>query len=293
VQSEDFPPNVLVGSAGCPCVTNPALHSSEVACEYNGTDTGVINAEGDCFPSNYGIASCVPWDKNMPTICKSQGIVGGEPDHCDKPWCYVDPANCDRPNRAGSIFTNQTYSYETCGYKDTFADERSTNKERAFATSQLEGITLRVTFPGDWLWSLTTEENGDRGGVYPSVMARIFREYSVNWVVKPISNSSKAFSPNSSYTACVHDVAIGETDMCIGEFWTNNERISIMEQEGAFSTTVTQDDFYLVATREERTETLRQAVGNFFALCQSPVWVCTVLIVLYVSLAMYAIFRRL
>jgi hypothetical protein len=62
-----------------------------------------------------------------------------------------------------------------------------------------------------------------------------------------------------------------------------------MEQEGAFSSTVTQDNFYVVAPKVEVTQTFRQALGNFFALAHVRVWMFTVLIVLYVALAMYSI----
>ena len=121
-------------------------------------------------------------------------------------WCYIDVTNCDRPHQTGLYFAASSYSFATCGYKDTFAPEIS--REDIFVQQHLNGKTLRVTFPGDWLWSLWTEPNGDRGGLYPSIISKVFREYAVNWKVQPLSNSSKAFSPDSTYHACVHDVAI-------------------------------------------------------------------------------------
>ena len=38
-----------------------------------------------------------------------------------------------------------------------------------------------------------------------------------------ISNTSLS-QYSSSYSACVHDVAMNETDMCIGPFWLTSER---------------------------------------------------------------------
>jgi hypothetical protein len=243
VQADYFPPNAPHGASGCPCISDALLHSPEATCLYNGTNTGIINAKGDCFPSNYGIGSCIPWDENLPS-CKSEGVVGGESDYCDKPWCYIDVTNCDRPHQTGLYFAASSYSFATCGYKDTFAPEIS--REDIFVQQHLNGKTLRVTFPGDWLWSLWTEPNGDRGGLYPSIISKVFREYAVNWKVQPLSNSSKAFSPDSTYHACVHDVAIGETDMCFGEFWPTVSRILLMEEQGAFAPSLfPQDDFYL------------------------------------------------
>jgi hypothetical protein len=261
------------------------MHSSEATCAFNATHTGIITAKGGCFPSNYGIGSCLPWDNNLLPECKSQvynGIAGEKPDYCDKPWCYIDVANCDRPHHAGQIVLNQSYSFETCGYKDTFA----LNTEFA---KRLTGKTLRVTCPGDFLWTLWTEPNGDRGGMYPSLIARLFREHGVDWQLQPLSNASKAASPSSSYTACIHDIAIGETDICVGETWSTDYRISLMEEDGSYTTTITQDDFYLVASKMAKKDTLWDEVASFFSIAQAEVWAATIMIVLYTSLAMYSI----
>ena len=44
------------------------------------------------------------------------------------------------------------------------------------------------------------------------------------WTHKPISNASRSRF-TSSYTACVHDVALNETDICVGPFWLTPERL--------------------------------------------------------------------
>ena len=42
--------------------------------------------------------------------------------------------------------------------------------------------------------------------------------YSFDFV--PRSEDSLAFSPGSSFTACIHDIALNNTDVCVGNFWT-------------------------------------------------------------------------
>jgi hypothetical protein len=47
----------------------------------------------------------------------------------------------------------------------------------------------------------------------------MLRDLRVPLEIVPISDRSREFSPSSSYTACVHDVAIGQVDLCVGNFW--------------------------------------------------------------------------
>ena len=46
--------------------------------------------------------------------------------------------------------------------------------------------------------------------------------------VVPVSKESKLFSPTSSYTACVHEVALDNTDVCIGGFTATPSRRTIV-----------------------------------------------------------------
>ena len=46
--------------------------------------------------------------------------------------------------------------------------------------------------------------------------------------VVPVSKESKLFSPTSSYTACVHEVALDNTDVCIGGFTGTTSRRTIV-----------------------------------------------------------------
>ena len=63
----------------------------------------------------------------------------------------------------------------------------------------------------------------------------------------PVSNASKTqvrerLGSGSSFTQCVHEVALNETDLCIGNFWMTNERLLMTP----FSGTVYEDIMRLV-----------------------------------------------
>ena len=55
-------------------------------------------------------------------------------------------------------------------------------------------------------------------------MSRVMRRHAVPWQAVDVSARSAEFSPGSSFTACVHDVAIGNVDMCWANFWPTSAR---------------------------------------------------------------------
>jgi len=55
---------------------------------------------------------------------------------------------------------------------------------------------------------------------------------------------SKSFYPDSSFTACVMDVAVGNIDLCIGNFWMTVERLAMGVD---FVQPFGHDDFYVFA----------------------------------------------
>ena len=57
-------------------------------------------------------------------------------------------------------------------------------------------------------------------------MKSIANEVGFTWEVVPVTTASKdRFT--SSFTACVHSVALNETDLCLGNFWLTGERMLI------------------------------------------------------------------
>ena len=56
------------------------------------------------------------------------------------------------------------------------------------------------------------------------LMYSIFEALNITVIVTPVSTKSST-RYSSSYTQCVHEVALNETDLCIGAFWTTSERL--------------------------------------------------------------------
>ena len=67
-----------------------------------------------------------------------------------------------------------------------------------------------------------------RSGSVLKFMDELFERRNIPWEHVEISDRSHEFSPNSSFTACVHEIAIGNADMCWGNFWTLPVRRQLM-----------------------------------------------------------------
>ena len=60
----------------------------------------------------------------------------------------------------------------------------------------------------------------------PSIMEIIKTSLAWNLTLRDkfASAESKELYPGSSFTACVHDISVGTTDICVGNFWPTGER---------------------------------------------------------------------
>ena len=240
------------GSPACPCI-NPWANKLSPFTEVStaeGDQTCLRTDWGACYPSSYGygiLGECKAWDSGLPATAHESGIRAAcdnstlsQPQYCRTPWCWVDPANCDRPNSLSGVFTNlthtPTYSYHTCGYTNNYATDWRANA--------LIDKTFRVSFPGDddSGYTILTDSSGYKQGSYVEFMNRLAKEYGFRFVAQEVSSTSKAMFASSSFTACVHDVAINHTDLCIGNFWLTSERRGLT----TMSAPISADDFYLV-----------------------------------------------
>jgi len=130
------------GIASCACLGTLPSDVKDVECNYTWAFNGLcVNTVGlvtnwTTYPADYGESckkhmepghsSCFDLTTHPP-IEKPPSKAA---DWCDNKWCYVDPCNCDAADATKSdYFPNQlTYSYTTCGDKNTYtAVESSTN----------------------------------------------------------------------------------------------------------------------------------------------------------------------
>ena len=252
------------GYSDCPCIDPFPLigpGSNDSSC------SGVLRANpmssSVCYPREYGARGCRRYDGASSDECQGNNPPGW----CLDQWCFVSPWNCWKPNEPSAFFSdmsvgNETlnaeaaarnctgadcttlaYSYATCGNIDHFTLYYGLKtKMDNFAKRG----TLRVSIPGDDApYQTTVDANATnfvagtsrRDGSIPRFIlgeAGVLHEFGFDWEETPISAASRAFSPDSSYTACAHDIAINNTDICVGPFWTFEYRQRLTDFTFAF-----------------------------------------------------------
>jgi hypothetical protein len=136
-----LPANDLFGSDGCKCVDpwkNERLGSMPNTSIWTNGTCVLVPGTTACLDPTWG-ALCESYHE-VTAACKMLGVSSeAMPDYCDKPWCYVDPLECDKYH-APSRFTGLRYSFETCGHRNYF-------DVRDQFVGILDGKTLRVGFP--------------------------------------------------------------------------------------------------------------------------------------------------
>eukprot|EP00747_Dinoflagellata_sp_TGD_P164841 gnl/TRDRNA2_/TRDRNA2_185333_c0_seq1.p1 gnl/TRDRNA2_/TRDRNA2_185333_c0~~gnl/TRDRNA2_/TRDRNA2_185333_c0_seq1.p1 ORF type:complete len:208 (+),score=36.35 gnl/TRDRNA2_/TRDRNA2_185333_c0_seq1:84-707(+) len=131
------------GNPGCACLGEIPDCIPRVKC-----DKPFADANGECvqptvqeklqmYPTNYGTL-CVTHIEPGHTACydveagvEKPAFGSGSADEkakwCDDPWCYIDPCNCNAPERyAADYFASYSclwYTYLTCGDSDAYSGE--------------------------------------------------------------------------------------------------------------------------------------------------------------------------
>ena len=77
----------------------------------------------------------------------------------------------------------------------------------------------------------------------------------------------------SPYNACLHEVAIGSTDICIAPTWSTMGRRKMTGQDGTtFSSDITTDTFHLIAPAQRVETDFVALVGKPFAVFEWQLW---------------------
>jgi len=231
------------GNEQCPCI-NPFDSNSSDPCNT------VRQSDGRCFSASFGAEGCKAYDALETPECLDADEM---PRWCSSKWCYVDVNNCNRTTWKSQFFPNNDlfYSYGTCGYIDYYSLSSRRAAEFLRAHTNTYG-KLRVAFPhvdsssGYTLVGLTPYDDGrpkvtpgtgvggtNRSGSVPVFMDRLLASERIPWEEIPVSKRSREYSPNSGYTACVHEVAIGNVDMCWANFWPTAARRLLSSFSGA------------------------------------------------------------
>ena len=274
------------GSTECACI-DPFNHSAlDGNCPLRRATDGV------CYAApGYGGLGCRRYDLTSPTAECTARLDHVPPLWCDASWCWVDPRNCTRPKDTthffrGTPYADLTFSYETCGNVNEFSD--------VGRTEALQGVELRVSFPGNSGsgYTITTVQEGAMGvggtrrdGSVVRFFAQLAQDYGATWREVPISAASRTFSPQSSFTACVHELALNATDLCIGNFWPTADRQRLV----SFTVPIYTDEFRLVVPKVNTTKGLDVilVLGAPFEPFTSGTWLGLVLTALYFGVIMW------
>mmetsp|Transcript_11405 Transcript_11405/g.22003 ORF Transcript_11405/g.22003 Transcript_11405/m.22003 type:complete len:555 (+) Transcript_11405:91-1755(+) len=199
------------------------------------------------------------------------------PSHCKSEWCYINPNTCDRPYHVGKNSKNLHYSYATCGFLDTYSDSPL---ERVLSRSM-----LRISYAN------ITGDNGWGPAAFEQFMFRVFDAHNVTFQEVPISNESRRIFPNSNCSACVHEVALNGTDICMTPMWETTQRLKLNE----FTVQVDHDVFYLVVkvkTKANGSESWLHALQKTFAPFEPKVWILIIVVGLLAAFTHYIIDRN-
>lgn len=115
-------------------------------------------------------------------------------------------------------------------------------------------------------------------GALPNFVAGILRAHDIGWEMVQLSDESLEWSPSSSYTASVYDVAVGNADMGLANYLITSQRIKL----ASFTTTLYSDHYYLVVRREKQTVSFFEAMVRPFAPYSGGLWLVIILIFAYV-----------
>jgi hypothetical protein len=176
---------------------------------------------------------------------------------CTQNWCYIDPANCDRPHSPSASFENNTlddgtlltYSYAACGEVNIFESTETNPHEKKLR--RFRDGSLRVSIP-DYTGYLTHQVQFQPGRSFQSMPAKghgpvtlaeigmqgsfmelfgdIMKSVGVTtftFVPVPMGNESTytARGGSSAWTSCIHETVLNNTDVCICDAWVTAERL--------------------------------------------------------------------
>ncbi|CAE7031211.1 GLR3.4 [Symbiodinium natans] len=273
----------------CPCITSSSALYSQLRAE--------LTAEG--LGADYGTEGCRAYDNEN----RSRSLFGcngtAQVSQCENPWCFVDmtvcPFSLDRCAAAGAapgsddsphcrtrrtedktiLNTSWSYSYETCG---------SVNIDSIRHSVAIGGYVIKIAATAWAPW--VVERGGEFGGPSYDFFTQSLKLFDPIPTVRLIpgwatEQSRRKFA--SSYTACVHDVAVGNFDLCIADLWLTPERNSVAN----FLPPLRQDFFYLVVPKTIEEVTFWSYLASPFRPFSVDAWLGVVAFLCGMSLLLW------
>jgi len=265
----------------CPCAHNVGDKSldmifPEQVVEKDGVKfLQMLNSKHLVHPG-YGSSMCSTWSSS--TLYPECGGQSLQPEWCTRKWCYVNPSLCQRRSVGSPEFPGLSYSFETCGNLDYYVQPHLRRFSNATRTLYAYGFGFKA------------EENPEANSV-PLNMCLAFAAKALSQAgIDPqsvryrreLSNATRReFS--STYTGCVHDVALGNLDVCLGDIWDTAQRRSFGR---ASFVRVSGEQIFLIGPKPNATETWLDMLGKPFAPFNWDVWCMVFAVVFATSVAM-------
>ncbi len=247
--------NTWWGWGDCPCMNSSS------------TEFRLASVKEENRSEDYGFTGCKQYN-------------GGEcekyPYSCNQSWCYVDMDKCqidqakcgeDKLGSFKSEFCRQRpvsqsrfndslyFSYATCNNLGSYDEGRfekwisgvriqaATNKLKSypnpFYRALVDKAVLQFAFLKNYNYSRPKLEYRFQGE----------KDWCTNKSKKTVAKLSHILGPANEWSYCVHDVAVGNTDLCVADVWVTPERSAIAQ----FLPPVRFSNFYLVQHPQART----------------------------------------
>jgi len=265
----------LLGNPRCSCVDPWHLPGGGApkALTFVDVDSGrgcLKGEAGNCFPLDYGAKRCFLWDVNLAPRCADQEgrPLTNAPDSCKQPWCFVN-SSCQLHAEKSTLFPGYElhYSYETCRAVDYFTTE--------VLVRTLKGRVLKAGMPAPSFDVLKPVWMSD-------FVKHLMNEVGVVVKLEDISADSLTEFPQSKFTACAKDVALGFLDFCYGGFWETPERLAMT----AFSPIYKTELHYLVVHGDSSPD-LWQKIARTFDPFTPSLWLVLLGLAFVVGFAMW------
>eukprot|EP00931_Biecheleriopsis_adriatica_P049695 TRINITY_DN28750_c0_g1_i1.p1 TRINITY_DN28750_c0_g1~~TRINITY_DN28750_c0_g1_i1.p1 ORF type:complete len:619 (+),score=44.37 TRINITY_DN28750_c0_g1_i1:49-1905(+) len=229
-----------------------------------------------CYDLDYGSSRCRAWDQHSQPGCATSVIE--PPESCTAMWCYVDNMNCGLQADASILYNGLHYSYQTCGARNTFVMEQRIQRS-------LKGTVLRVGVPAHAYPWLDKKSKGKLTGITPDFLSEIALKTGFGIDYREISNKSIRLYPNSSYTACIQDVAFRRLDLCVSTFWQTPARSAL----ASFSPPYGADNFLLIVFGKDTSGSadILDMLSWVFKPLSSLLWLLVLIWSLVVGIALW------
>jgi len=282
------------GQNSCPCIDEVPQLTEE--------DEAIAISWGINNIANYGIG-CDKHDQKYNNLyCQGNDTT---PSLCKSEFCYVDPLDCNLPNRQSHRFPSSPryFSFATCGYTDEWSRDpiRLQGKilqgvlidnhrgyEGTIAYSKNDEYIDDISYDGRGV--IQYHDNKQYYGTVIDLMNHLVNQTSLNFTInftvipdisKKHANNHQPFidaDENMEHAECVYAAGTSAVDLCIGSFTKNRHRNAVCD----FLEMGVSAEYLVVSISEP--ETTGELISSIFAPFSPALWGVTFAVLIILSL---------